>query len=278
MCDSESQIKNIHACLKVIVKEIKRVCEKNDIPYFMLAGTLLGAVRHEGFIPWDDDVDIGMLRSDYNRFLKVCEQEMDHKIFFVQNMDTDPYFGKFYTRVLLNGTYLDYEYIKDVKGKKGIFVDIFPYDSIPSSKILQKKQSVITSFAMRLLKKKLNYGLECFTFGGKVEILFERFFKKESLIKMYNKEMQRYNKNQNTKYINCANAGYGYFKEILERKWITENKAMKFENLELPGSVYYDEYLKHLYGDYMEIPKKENRITHEFENIDFGPYKDMKFE
>ena len=273
--DSTLQVKKIQSCLLIIIKEIKRVCEKNDIPYFMLAGTLLGAVRHNGFIPWDDDMDIGMLRADYNRFVEACEKDLDHEKFFLQRMETDPGFGKFYIRILLNGTYLDYKYIKNTNTKKALFVDVFPYDSIPNSKILQKKQSVITSFALRLLKKKLKYGIECFTLGGKLELLLTPFFSKKTLIRMYNKEMQRYNENQDTKYINCANAGYGYFKEILQRKWITDTREFQFEDLSLPGTVHYDEYLTHLYGDYMTIPSRENQITHEFEHLDFGPYKDL---
>lgn len=259
-----------------ILKEVRRICEKNNINYFLIGGTLIGAIRHKGFIPWDDDMDIGMLREDYNKFIEACETDLDKNKFFLQRMETDPGFGKFYIRILLNGTYLDYDYIKNVNSKKGLFVDVFPYDNIPDSKILQKKQSIITSFALRLLKKKLKYGIVCFTLGGKLELLLTPFFTKKTLINMYNKEMQLYNKKlKNSKYINCANAGYGYFKEILQRKWISETKDFEFEGITLPGSVYFDEYLTHLYGDYMTIPSKENQITHEFENIDFGPYSDL---
>ena len=272
--ESNIYIKNIHHCLMIIAKEIKRVCEKNDIPYFMLAGTLLGAVRHQGFIPWDDDMDFGMFRENYNRFIKACEKDLDKEHFFLQNMDSDPNFGKFYIRILLNDTYLNYDYIRNVDSRKALFVDVFPYDSIPESKILRKKQSVITSFAMRLLKKKLNYGIVCFTLGGKIELFFERFFRKNTLIKMYEKEMQRYNKKlPQSSCVCCANGGEGYPKETLRRKWLIQTKMMKFEDTEFPGSVLYDEYLSYFYGDYMTLPPEEKRITHEFEELDFGPYK-----
>lgn len=271
--DSVTQISNIQHCLRIITKEIKRVCDKNNIHYFMLAGTLLGSIRHKDFIPWDDDMDFGMLRQDYNNFIEACEVDLDKEHFYLQRMETDPGFGKFYIRILLNGTYLDYDYIKNVNSHKGIFVDIFPYDSIPNSRIMQKKQSIVTSFALRLLKKKLHYGIVCHTLGGKIELLFEPFFTKEQLIRLYNKEMQRYNYLTDSKFINSANAGYGYSKEILQRKWIMETEDMPFGDIMLPGSVYYDEYLTHLYGDYMTIPPEAERVTHEFVNIDFGPYK-----
>jgi lipopolysaccharide cholinephosphotransferase len=271
--ESDIYIKNIQHCLLLIAKEIKRICEKNDIPYFMIAGTLLGAVRHKGFIPWDDDMDFGMFRADYERFLKACETDLNKELFFVQNINTDSGYGKFYTRLLLNNTSINYEYIKDVQCKKAIFVDIFPYDSIPESKLLRKKQSVITSFAMRIIKKKLHYGIDCFTLGGKIELLFEKFFTKKGVIKMYEKEMQRYNNNQNTSCVCCSNAGEGYPKETLKRKWLTDTTLMQFEDTQFPGSVLYDEYMSYFYGDYMTLPPENKRLTHEFEQIDFGPYK-----
>ena len=267
-------IKNVHNCLMIIAKEIKRICEKNDIHYTMLAGTLLGAVRHQGFIPWDDDMDFAMFREDYNKFIEACKNDLDKEHFFFQNIDSDPNFGKFYIRILLNGTYLYYDLIRNVQSKKALFVDVFPFDSIPESKILRKKQSVITSFAMRLLKKKLKYGASSFTLGSKIELLFTPFFSKKSLIRMYEKEMQRYNKKlPDSSCVCCANGGEGYPRETLKRKWLIETKIMKFEDTEFPGSVLYDEYLTYFYGDYMTLPPEEKRITHQFEEVDFGPYK-----
>ncbi len=271
--ESDKYIDNIHHCLLIIAKEIKRICEKNNIPYFMLAGTLLGAVRHKGFIPWDDDMDFGMFRDDYNKFLEACKNDLNTDLFFLQNYNTDPNFGYFYTRILLNNTYLNYEYINNVDMKKSLFVDIFPYDSIPESKFLRRKQSIITSFAIRLLKKKLHFNIICYTLAGRIELFFERFFKKETLIKIYEKEMQKYNSDKNTKQVCCANGGAGYPKEIINRSWIAENELMQFEDTSFPGSKQYHEYMTAFYGDYMTLPPENKRYTHEFDEIDFGPYK-----
>ena len=276
-CENEQpkQIDKIHACLLVIVREIKRVCDKNKIPYFMLAGTLLGAVRHKGFIPWDDDMDFGMMRSDYNEFIEACERDLDKEHFFIQRTETDPMFGKFYIRVLLKDTFLDYDLIKETKQMKALFVDVFPYDNIPSSKIKQKIQSFKINFALRLLKKKLGYRFDRMGVFTKIELLFEKFYSKERLIKMYNREMQKYNDGSESEYVNSANAGYGYYREILKRKWVTNLTEMEFEGIMLPGSAEYDEYLTHLYGDYMQIPSEEEIETHHFEDIDFGPYDNI---
>jgi len=161
----EITLKKIHAVLMIIAKEIKRICEKHNIHYFMLAGTQLGSVRHKGFIPWDDDMDLGMLREDYDKFLEICKTELDQDHFYVQNLDSESGFGKFYTRILLKNTYLTYDYIENVTGERGFFVDIFPYDNTPKSKILQKKQCMIMSFALRLIKEKSGYAHKCTTLG-----------------------------------------------------------------------------------------------------------------
>lgn len=266
------QIENIHYCLKIIATEIKRVCEKNNIKYFLLSGSLLGAVRHKDFIPWDDDMDIGMLRNDYEKFIEVCEKDLNKEKFFIQRIETDPGFAKFYIRVLLYGTSLDYCYIKNTNSKKCLFVDVFPYDKIPNSKFLQKKQSLVTSFARRLYRHKLHYVDDNMTFGCKLELLLSPFFSKKSLIKMYNKEIQKYNKKEHTIYVNSPNAGYGYYRERIKTEWITELKDFNFGELILPGFVKYDEYLTFLYGDYMTLPEEDQRVTHRFENLDFGIY------
>ena len=132
---------------------------------------------------------------------------------------------------------------------------------------------MITSFSIRLLKKKLHYGSQYFTLGGKIEVFFERFFTKKALINLYEKEMQRYNKNQNTSCVCCSNGGEGYPKEILKREWLAKTQMMQFEDTEFPGSVLYDDYMTSFYGDYMTLPPENKRMTHEFERIDFGPYK-----
>jgi len=267
----EITLKKIHAVLMIIAKEIKRICEKHNIHYFMLAGTQLGSVRHKGFIPWDDDMDLGMLREDYDKFLEICKTELDQDHFYVQNLDSESGFGKFYTRILLKNTYLTYDYIENVTGERGFFVDIFPYDNTPKSKILQKKQCMIMSFALRLIKEKSGYAHKCTTLGGKLQLLFTNFFSLEFLINLYTREMKRYN-NKPTKLINSANSGNGYFKEILKKEWVLNTKPMEFEDITMPGIENYDEYLKYLYGDYMTIPPLEERVTHEFKEIDFGPY------
>lgn len=130
--------------------ELDRICRKHEIKYNLCAGTLLGAVRHKGFIPWDDDIDVRMLRSEYKRFCEACKTELDSTRFFWQTHDTDPGYRWEFGRILRKGT----EYVRvgqeTLKQKTGVFIDIFPSDGVPTG-WLSKKIYFKTAFACRKL-------------------------------------------------------------------------------------------------------------------------------
>ena len=122
-----------------ILNEIVRICDKNNIPYFLAAGTLLGAVRHSGFIPWDDDIDLFMLRDDYNKFIKCAINEINDN-YFLQCHDTDKYYYSSFIKVRKNNTLMIEEENENRKIHRGIWVDIFPLDYVKDdSKILKFK-------------------------------------------------------------------------------------------------------------------------------------------
>lgn len=121
-----------------LLLEVDRICRKYHISYSVEGGTLLGAVRHGGFIPWDDDVDIAMVRSEYRKFCKVCKKELDQEKYFFQNHDTDPEYRWGYAKVLKNGTSFVRYGQEHMKMRRGVYVEIFLMDGIPEGRIEKK--------------------------------------------------------------------------------------------------------------------------------------------
>ena len=144
----ELQLKQVE-----ILTVIKKICEDNEIKFSLFAGTALGAIRHNGFIPWDDDVDIVMSRNDYIKFKKVCEKELPNQYFY-QDYHTDPGFTQCFAKIRDNNTTYIEEGTEDLKMNRGIFVDIFPFDVVPNSYIRRKTQYIYACFNLLLSRGK----------------------------------------------------------------------------------------------------------------------------
>lgn len=266
----------LHSCQLKIAEEIKRVCDKNNIKYYIIAGTLLGAVRHNGFIPWDDDMDIGMLREDYNRFLKACETDLGED-FILQTTYTDPAYGLNFAKILLKGTRL----VESVTAKnncfKGIYVDVFPFDNTPDDQALAKKHDKKIYFLRRLLLAKQNYSVSKKGELLKSAVYFALkticlFFTHDKLCNALEREITKYN-GQNTRKIVNVGGAYGYKKETLERSWFEETVSLQFENDLFSAPSGYKEYLEYFYGDYMTPPPEDKRYNrHDLVELDFGEY------
>ena len=125
------QVKILQSDAAAIIKEIDRICRANDIGYFVCGGTMLGYVRHGGFIPWDDDMDIGMLRADYERFLEVAAREIDSERFFLQTRESDPNIPYLFSKVRMKNSEYVTKYNQFRDFDKGICVDVFPFDRVP---------------------------------------------------------------------------------------------------------------------------------------------------
>ena len=146
-----------------ILKEVHKICEKHNIKYFLDAGTLIGAVRHKGFIPWDDDLDIGMLREDYRKFLEIAKKELPDNL-FLQTFDSDENYDIYQVpcKIRYNNTLFIQKVIAENPDMhNGIYIDVLPYDSLPKSKFVYKIQrkisnNIIKSFVrMREMPEKL---------------------------------------------------------------------------------------------------------------------------
>ena len=270
------QYRKLHALELNIAKEIKRICEKHDIKYFLTAGSLLGAIRHGGFIPWDDDMDIGMLREEYEHFVNLCDSELGEE-YMLQTWDTDPEYPFSYGKIRLKGTHIVETFSENTSSMNGIFVDIFPFDNAPDSPRERKRQAQWYFICKRLLWIKKGFGKSIRKESAKQALKYDLFFilaqliPYESLKKFYKNRQQKYNRKKTTCVV--TDGAYGYTKEILKREWVDNLESVKFENEKFLSYRDSVEYLRYFYGDYMELPPEEKRTGHSVLNIDFGKYE-----
>ncbi len=267
------ELRKLQLCQLDIALDIKKICEKHSIDYFMIGGTLLGAVRHQGFIPWDDDLDIGMLRKDYERFLVVCKSELPAHL-FLQTWDTDEEYGYSFAKVMLKGTVFR-EVAKGLsKSKSMIFVDIFPYDNMPENMIVQKVMFLTEDIAKKILLTKLGYEIRkqskhaiYHTILAVMAKLFSVNFLKRVIIS----SQMFANKSQTKRVINFSGA-------YRDREWLDSRlvvtEDMQFEGYTLKAPQGWRQLLTNMYGDYMQLPPVEKRGNrHLAMDIDIGEYK-----
>lgn len=135
----------LHNELYDILNEIIRICKKHQIPYFAIGGTAIGALYDQSILPWDDDIDIGMTRDNYNKFLQIAPNELKEE-YFLSWQETDPHTPYYFAKVKKNNTLFVEQLFKNVPMHQGIFVDIFPFDKIPDHKLLRKIQFEAANF------------------------------------------------------------------------------------------------------------------------------------
>ncbi|MGE6553754.1 LicD family protein [Exiguobacterium artemiae] len=233
--------------------------EKNKINYFIIAGTLLGAVRHKGFIPWDDDVDIGMTRQDYNKFMTLFKNDFERNneaLYFLQNWDTDPHFAMPFSKLRVNNTIYKEEVTQHVNIHHGIYIDIFPFDDVHSNKLLSCIQEKGTMLLQKMILAKSSYRLTSRKMSVFYKVALFPFPKKLmiALIHAINAKNTKDNK-----LMVCSGGSYGFKKEVVEKQWFERSTILSFENLEVRAPSGYIPYLKNLYGDYTTLPPLHQR-------------------
>ena len=253
-----------------IAKEIKEICEKNNINYYMDGGTLLGAVRHKGFIPWDDDMDFLMKREDYNRFLKVCEKELDKDKFFIQNEDTEEMYAFAFTKIQLNGTEIIEDFSKDVPIHHGIFVDIFPYDNLPDNAFQRKKIFLENKILKNMIWVKCGYGKQIIKKNKKF-LIFKVLgipFSLKRLKKMRYRLITKFNNKDTERIFNSD-----YPKCNKPNNLFKDTKLYDFEDTKFFAVNDAHSFLTEQYGNYMEMPPKDKQVKHSHYEPNYGPYK-----
>lgn len=257
----QDTLDRLHAHHLQALLEADRICRKHGIRYFVIAGTLLGAVRHHGFIPWDDDLDIGLPRADYERFLRVAAKELDGR-FFLQTNETDREYFLCYAKIRVNGTRMVEANAMDCAIHHGVYIDVFPLDSVPDGWVTRWLHKWSTHGLIRAALARSNFRL---TRGGRLRKLLHlalhgalRPFPLGVLLRWADRAMARYSGRETACIINLGGA-YGYRRETLRRAYFNDAVELPFEEHSVLAPARWHELLTDYYGDYMTPPPPEQR-------------------
>ncbi|GFI44012.1 hypothetical protein IMSAGC018_01691 [Lachnospiraceae bacterium] len=275
--DSEILKRLQHVQLEILEKFII-ICEKYNLDYIMLGGSGIGVVRHQGFIPWDDDIDVAMPRADYNRFLEVIDREIGEEYKILTPL-VDKNYACNVTHLQKKGTRFVPYTSKNLKCDLCIDIDIFPMDYLPDDEVKRKKQLKKTWLLNKMIflcgtpdpiipltgVKKKAASIICKTMHYILKIfrISPRF-----LYKCLIKECTKYN-SEKTRYMNAFEVTMSDHAFISERE-LYPLREMQFEHLKVKMPNKYDVYLKRLFGDYMCLPPEDKRVNHCPCVLDFG--------
>lgn len=244
-----------------LMQEVDRICRKNRIKYSLDGGTLLGAVRHGGFIPWDDDADIMMSRAEYDRFYEACKTDLDWNRYFLQEFRTDKDYRWGYSKLRKNGTVFLREGQEHVKCHSGICIDIFIFDEVPDG-FIQRRLHWCMCFLIRKglysVVGRKNAGSKVSRCSYGILAAIPRSFWVRCLMKLARNEEGKDRKLiSHLTYPNRKTIRYG-----LSSSYYNDYVELHFEGYPFMAVKEYDRYLTELFDNYMELPPEGKRKVH----------------
>ena len=254
-------LRELQLCELQILKDVKSICDRHGIRYYLSSGTLLGAVRHQGFIPWDDDVDIMMPYKDYQEFLKVAQAELGEQ-YFVQNSDTDPSCPFAYTHIRKNNTTVLREWDKKIRTHHGVWIDVFPMVKVKDGKDRKRKNKLLkVCYFLRMPKERFETDRQWLQ-----ERSSARMVRLITIARKLPVPVRNWIRNRILHYIIHKKRGK-YISFIWTRLSVLvpaeayegEPVLLPFEDDEYPAPSGYDTFLTRSYRDYMTPPPPERR-------------------
>lgn len=272
------KLEKVQKILLAYLLEIDRICKKHNIKYFLAGGTLLGAIRHHGFIPWDDDADVMMLREDYERFLAVAKDELPENI-FIQLPHTEKGNYNPFTKLRIDNTMFATEFTGHFLWMhNGIFFDILAHDRTGKHSWSQKLHLMATMLMRSIVFNK--WGDTDIAGGGGHPVICKIVDKVKYLVPMrfalwaQNRLLEFY-RNRDTGYL-YDGMGRNLSRGVFPAEWLDEVVYVDFEGYQFPVPKEYDKYLTYLYGDYRQmIPVSSRRTSHSIVLMDLGEYSDF---
>lgn len=252
-----------------ILKAFIEVCDKLNLKYYALFGTLLGAARHKGFIPWDDDIDVGMSRQDYEIFIKKGQTLLPN-YYFIQSKETEPNYPHFFAKIRDSRTTFIETSVKKFNINHGVYIDIFPIDYYPTNKFKStwiefKKKLILLSKRLMLTldkKSKRSFTIEfIFRIGG----IFSKLIypTRESCLNAWD-SLSKNIKESNLLVVYAGPKGKSV---VVPIEWYGEGIELDFENIKINCPSVYKSWLTNLYGDYMTLPSLDKRNPKHYTEI-----------
>lgn len=245
--------------------ELDRICRKNNIKYTIIGGTLIGAMRNGGFIPWDDDIDVAMLRTEYEKFRKACKKDLDKTRFYFQDHRNTKGYRWGYGKLRRKGTVFLREHQEHMPYEQGVFLDIFPHDGVPNVYPVRAVHNFICFLIRKFLWSEVGKGEDknilkrnVFKFMSKVP--------DKKIFNVYHKVICWSNRGKR-KWVRALmfptfGKEFGY-----NRDWFEPGEDVIFEGYRFQCMKGAKEYLKFSYGDYMQLPPVEKRKVHPVSDI-----------
>lgn len=260
-----------------LLLELDRICKKRGLKYILGGGTLIGAIRHNGFIPWDDDIDVGMPRNDYDKLIEICDEELDPEYektdWFVDEASPIPFL-----KLKIKGTHYKEGLTKNTNINDAVYIDIFPFDNAPDSKIKRKIQGTQIYLLKKILLLRCGFTIDDNkVFWKKALYQILKTFSKVKSVRNWKitteNVLRRYNQEPTECIVSMCGA-YAYRKEIDGADLFEWIDLHEFEGFQLPIPHDYDVFLRRRYGDYMQLPPEKERYgRHEISVIDLGNYQ-----
>ena len=267
--EQSAQLKLLQEIELENLRMLMEICEKNHLRYYLIGGSLLGAMRHKGFIPWDDDIDVGLPRPDYNRFVQIAKSYLpDHMD--IKTMTSDPNYNCYFTRLINNKKKIYWDH-GQYTAVIGVWMDVFPLDGLPENPLLRKLQ---------VFRVKLNKALYKFTqidyvstnrtnrpISERVLIRFAqltrigKLMNADKRLKKLDRALQRYDYDTSAYAWNFSGC-YGK-REIVPHIQLGGSRTAQFEGMQVSIPEAAEDYLTSIYGDYMKLPPEDQRRSHE---------------